>query len=76
VHFHILPRRFHDDPFAGKNDEIYSAVDSAERELAQGLQSESVGFRVDADEKPKERTLQEMVKEADWLKSFFETDAQ
>jgi len=76
VHFHILPRKFKGDPFASKNDEIYPALERNEASLPLACQnattpSEASPLKVDADEDRLPRTLQEMEKEATWLKSFF-----
>lgn len=75
VHFHLLPRKLRGDRFSGKNDEIYPAIEHAEAELPQAagqpahLAHESL--KVDADESRKPRPIEEMEKEAHWLKSFF-----
>ena len=73
AHFHILPRRFKDDPFAGRNDVVYPALDRAEAILPQDLQviQERVMLKVDADECRPSRTIEEMEKEALMLKSVF-----
>ena len=76
VHFHILPRKFKNDPFASKNDEIYPALERNEASLPLECQkatmsSDASPLKVDADEDRAPRTLQEMEKEATWLKSFF-----
>ena len=75
VHFHILPRKFKGDPFASKNDEIYPALERNEASLPLECQKstsfEASPLKVDADEDRVPRTLQEMEKEATWLKSFF-----
>ena len=75
VHFHILPRKSKGDPFASKNDEIYPALERNEASLPLECQKstsfEASPLKVDADEDRVPRTLQEMEKEATWLKSFF-----
>jgi bis(5'-adenosyl)-triphosphatase len=87
VHFHLLPRKLRDDRFASRNDEIYPELERAEgslpHELAQVAMfspeqsSNEIGGRiveplkVDADEDRKPRTVEEMTKEAEWLKGFF-----
>jgi bis(5'-adenosyl)-triphosphatase len=80
VHFHLLPRKFQGDPFAGKNDEIYPELEKNEvsipDHLPNALSSISSGsqhqhLRVDADEDRVPRTLQEMEEEAKYLKGFF-----
>ncbi|KAJ7621044.1 diadenosine hydrolase [Roridomyces roridus] len=66
VHFHLLPRKAVGDRFAGKNnDKIYPALEKAEAEVAQP-------FKVDADEDRVARSMEDMEKEATWLKGFFE----
>ncbi|KAJ7020154.1 diadenosine hydrolase [Mycena alexandri] len=68
VHFHLLPRKFAGDRFSGKsNDEVYPALEKAEAEMAQP-------FKVDADEDRVPRSMEDMEKEAIWLKTFFPTE--
>ncbi|KAI0785497.1 HIT-like protein [Irpex lacteus] len=80
VHFHLLPRKLRGDRFASSNDEVYPALERAEgelpRELAQTAASGAEPLKVDADEDRKPRTIEEMVKEADWLRTFFEGEAE
>ncbi|KAJ6617505.1 diadenosine tetraphosphate asymmetrical hydrolase [Mycena sp. CBHHK59/15] len=65
VHFHLLPRKFVGDGFSGaNNDHIYPALEKAEAEMAQPL-------KVDADENRLARSMEDMEKEAIWLKTFF-----
>jgi len=75
VHFHILPRKFENDPFASRNDEIYPILERNEVTLPLEFQkttsSVASPLKVDADEDRAPRTLQVMEKEATWLKSFF-----
>jgi bis(5'-adenosyl)-triphosphatase len=53
------------DKFSGKNnDQVYPALEKAEVEMAQP-------FKVDADEDRVPRSMEEMEKEAVWLKGFF-----
>ncbi|KAH9605001.1 hypothetical protein KSS87_015673 [Heliosperma pusillum] len=59
VHIHILPRKGGDFE---KNDEIYDAIDVKEKELAQKL---------DLDKDRKDRTLDEMCKEAETYRALF-----
>ncbi|KAJ6551711.1 diadenosine hydrolase [Mycena capillaripes] len=68
VHFHLLPRKLAGDRFSGRNnDQVYPALEKAEAEMvAQPL-------KVDADEDRVARTMEEMEKEANWLKAFFPT---
>ncbi|KAF8203770.1 diadenosine 5',5'''-P1,P4-tetraphosphate asymmetrical hydrolase [Pholiota molesta] len=78
VHFHLLPRKFLGDPFAGKNDEVYPALEMNEGSLQSDFKQRSSDvahpnpLRVDADEDRKPRSMEEMVKEADFLKGFFQ----
>ena len=72
VHFHILPRKFEGDIFASRNDEVYPALEKAEANLPVELGVVKTGQPIkmdDGDRKP--RTIEEMVKEAEWLKTFF-----
>ncbi|KAK1286165.1 hypothetical protein QJS10_CPB20g00020 [Acorus calamus] len=59
VHIHILPRKSSDFE---KNDEIYDAVDEKEKELKQKL---------DLDKDRKDRSFEEMVREADEYRMLF-----
>lgn len=76
VHVHILPRKFSGDRFESKNDEVYPALEKSEAELSQHLPAASSSahepLKMDADDDRKPRTIDEMVKEAEWLKSLFE----
>ncbi|TRM67599.1 diadenosine 5',5'''-P1,P4-tetraphosphate asymmetrical hydrolase [Schizophyllum amplum] len=74
VHFHILPRKVTGDRFAN-NDDIYSELEKAEGALPAGLHSavdRHEPLKVDADDDRKPRTIEEMEKEAQWLRTFFE----
>ncbi|KAF7368876.1 Hit domain protein [Mycena venus] len=67
VHFHLLPRKSAGDKFSGRNnDQVYPALEKAEAEMTQP-------FKVDADEDRVPRTMEEMEKEANWLKGYFTT---
>ena len=68
VHFHILPRKHASDAFV-RNDDVYPALERSEAALpaAAGIEP----LRVDADEDRKPRSMEEMEKEAGWLKAFF-----
>ncbi|XP_022731152.1 bifunctional bis(5'-adenosyl)-triphosphatase/adenylylsulfatase FHIT isoform X2 [Durio zibethinus] len=59
VHIHILPRK--DGDFE-RNDEIYDAIDVKEKKLKEKL---------DLDKERKDRSLEEMSKEADEYRSLF-----
>ncbi|KLO07015.1 HIT-like protein [Schizopora paradoxa] len=85
VHVHILPRKFAGDIFEGQNDEIYPALEKSESALPKDLQTSTTvadagrragqvqTLKVDADDSRPPRTVEEMVKEAEWLKTFFES---
>ncbi|TFK41950.1 diadenosine 5',5'''-P1,P4-tetraphosphate asymmetrical hydrolase [Crucibulum laeve] len=77
VHFHLLPRKFKGDRFAGNNDEIYPALDRAEGSLqSEATQTQTTEpLKVDADEFRLPRSMEEMEKEAKWLKDFFNEEA-
>ena len=72
VHFHLLPRRLLGDRFAN-NDDIYPAIEKAEGGLSEEAKVIDVAapLKVDADEDRKPRTLEEMEKEAKWLREVF-----
>ncbi|WOL07918.1 bifunctional bis(5'-adenosyl)-triphosphatase/adenylylsulfatase FHIT-like [Canna indica] len=59
VHIHILPRKIGDFE---NNDEIYDAIDLKEKEMKEKL---------DLDKERKDRTSEEMAKEADEYRTFF-----
>ncbi|CAO2812849.1 unnamed protein product [Amaranthus hypochondriacus] len=59
VHIHVLPRKGGDFE---KNDEIYDAIDEKEKELGQKL---------DLDKERKDRTLEEMNREAEEYRVLF-----
>ncbi|KIY46944.1 diadenosine 5',5'''-P1,P4-tetraphosphate asymmetrical hydrolase [Fistulina hepatica ATCC 64428] len=77
THFHILPRKAKGDRFSENNDEVYPALDNAEDALPTDLRTATAGvhepLKVDADEHRSARTMDEMVKEASWLKTFFDS---
>jgi bis(5'-adenosyl)-triphosphatase len=86
VHFHLLPRKLKGDRFSeGKNDEVYPALEKHEGDLPSLLSAQGEGsqhriggggasepLKVDADENRKPRSMDEMVEEANWLRTFFE----
>ncbi|KAH7885993.1 HIT-like domain-containing protein [Phlebopus sp. FC_14] len=75
VHFHILPRKFKGDIFSERMDDVYPALENSEASLARDLQQVKGGLyqplKVDADESRPPRTLEEMEKEAAWLRAIF-----
>lgn len=83
VHFHILPRKFKGDFFSQRMDDIYPALEKSEASLPRNflesrgtLDHQTEPLRVDADESRPPRTLEEMEKEATWLKTFFSRHEQ
>jgi bis(5'-adenosyl)-triphosphatase len=85
VHFHIMPRGGEGDRFAGpRNDDIYPHLEEHARslpeafeKLAQGGGSGGSAFqplKMDAEEERRPRTMEDMEREAAWLKTFFERD--
>ncbi|TBU49713.1 diadenosine hydrolase [Dichomitus squalens] len=71
VHFHLLPRKIQGDAFA-RNDDVYPALERSEGGLVDTLRRVPQPLQVDADEDRKPRTLEDMEKEALWLKTFFD----
>jgi len=76
VHFHLLPRKFYGDRFSGNNDQVYPELERVEEQLPDDLGEIRSGsghglLKVDADEDRKPRTIEDMEKEAIWLKGFF-----
>ncbi|OSD06028.1 diadenosine hydrolase [Trametes coccinea BRFM310] len=71
VHFHILPRKLQGDVFA-RNDDVYPALERAEGRLPEEFRQVPHRVQMDADEDRKPRTLEDMEKEARWLKTFFD----
>jgi bis(5'-adenosyl)-triphosphatase len=72
VHFHLLPRKLHGDYFAGRNDDVYPALERAEKSLNHELHDgEWQPLRVDADEDRPPRGMAEMEEEAAWLNGLF-----
>ena len=87
MHVHILPRKLSasvtgveatGDPFAEDNDAIYPAIEAAEEALPKDLRGGDLpgsdGLRVDAPRAPR-RSMEEMVKEAEWLKGLFDQES-
>jgi bis(5'-adenosyl)-triphosphatase len=75
VHFHLLPRKSVGDYFSGRNDEVYPALEEAEGSLPQLLQvanKEHQPLKVDSDENRVPRNMEEMERDAIWLREFFE----
>ena len=70
--------------FQSSRDAVYSAIEVAESELhtdleqvANSLQRRTLvvePLKMDADAERKPRELEEMIKEAEWLRSFFEAE--
>ncbi|GJJ13240.1 hypothetical protein Clacol_007491 [Clathrus columnatus] len=78
VHIHILPRRSKGDKFENDNDQIYPALEKSESELSRDFQisqgQKHEVLKVDADEHRTLRSVEEMEKEAVWLRSLFLSD--
>ncbi|TCD64482.1 hypothetical protein EIP91_004043 [Steccherinum ochraceum] len=84
VHFHLLPRKLAGDPFEGHNDRVYPALEHAEETLPSHLlgiepkgrsdNGKAEPIKVDADDDRKPRSLEDMEKEASWLKELFNND--
>ena len=82
VHFHILPRKLRGDVFQSNRDAVYPTIEKAEVELHADLEQIAkspqgripVGepLKMDADVDRKPRELEEMTREAEWLRTFFE----
>jgi len=74
VHVHIVPRRFVD--FDGENDQVYTALNDSEDAMSEALSATARKRQpapmVDARAGTPPRTLEEMEKEATWLRSLFE----
>ncbi|KAH9855442.1 HIT-like protein [Lenzites betulinus] len=75
VHFHLLPRKLQGDFFA-RNDDVYPALEVSEGGLPDALHQVHQPLQVDADEDRKPRTLEDMEKEASWLKAFFDAEVE
>ncbi|KIK07365.1 hypothetical protein K443DRAFT_673619 [Laccaria amethystina LaAM-08-1] len=73
VHFHLLPRKFQSDRFASDKDAVYPALEHQEGSLLSDLHESKkpLPLKVDADDDRAPRTMEEMVKEANWLRGFF-----
>ncbi|KAI0768477.1 diadenosine hydrolase [Trametes elegans] len=71
VHFHLLPRKLQGDAFA-RNDDVYPALEKSEGGLPDDLRQVPQPLHVDADEDRKPRSLEDMEKEAQWLRTFFD----
>ncbi|KAI5118388.1 hypothetical protein M0805_005850 [Coniferiporia weirii] len=76
VHVHILPRKTagRGDVFEHNNDDVYPALEDAEAALPRDLRSANlqVGkLKVDADDARPPRRMEDMIREAEWLKGLF-----
>ncbi|KXN88934.1 Bis(5'-nucleosyl)-tetraphosphatase [asymmetrical] [Leucoagaricus sp. SymC.cos] len=76
VHFHLLPRKAIGDRFSANNDTIYPALEASESSLVSNLEKPRIHrtLEVDADENRPPRTLEDMEKEARWLRTLFKSD--
>lgn len=75
-----MPRKFHGDYFSQRMDDIYPALERSETDLPRDFENLKVSsttvqlhhpFKVDADEDRIPRTLEDMEREATWLRGFF-----
>ncbi|KAL4069799.1 HIT-like domain-containing protein [Scleroderma yunnanense] len=75
VHFHILPRKFRGDFFSQRMEEVYPALEKSEaslpKDLKESREQHYEPLKVDADENRPQRTMEDMEKEAAWLRSLF-----
>ncbi|CDO72416.1 hypothetical protein BN946_scf184977.g115 [Trametes cinnabarina] len=71
VHFHLLPRKLQGDVFT-RNDDVYPALERAEGRLPADFRQVPQPLQMDAEEDRKPRSLEDMEKEARWLKTFFD----
>lgn len=75
VHAHIIPRKSTD--YEGDNDKIYPALETAEKQLRGDMVIDSTqtdtAWNVPLDKDRQPRSLEEMEKEAIWLRSLFES---
>lgn len=72
-----MPRKLKGDYFAGRNDDVYPAIERAEGALPHTLQDidrnttrEALSLKMDSDRQP--RTMKEMTDEALMLQSYFD----
>ncbi len=72
VHFHLLPRKLQGDHFT-RNDDVYPELERSEGGLPRDLRPVPQPLQVDADEEREACTLEDMEKEAKWLRTFFES---
>lgn len=68
VHVHLIPRKVTD--YEGDNDQIYPALEENEKELKRDMENERDAWRTPKDEDRKPRSMEEMEKEAGWLKGL------
>lgn len=79
-----MPRKFRGDRFQSNRDAVYPAIEEAEYELHADLEQAAEDLRkrkptteplrMDADVERKPREPEEMIKEAEWLRSLFEVE--
>lgn len=79
-----MPRKAQGDRFQSNRDAVYSAIEEAESELHADFEqvAESLRrrrpfvepLRMDADVEREPRELEEMIKEAEWLRTFFQVE--
>jgi bis(5'-adenosyl)-triphosphatase len=69
VHVHLIPRKSTD--YGGDNDQIYPALEENEKQMKGDMESKRDEWKTAKDEDRKPRSMEEMEKEAEWLKSLF-----
>lgn len=74
-----MPRKFQGDFFQSNRDAVYPAIEEAGSQLQADLEKVAEGrkrapVKMDADAERNPRELEEMIKEAEWLGSFFEVE--
>lgn len=70
VHVHLIPRKSTD--YGGDNDQIYPALEENEQGLKDALELKTSEWTGAKDEDRKPRSMEEMEKEAAWLKGILE----
>lgn len=75
-----MPRKLKGDRFEESNDEIYPELERTEKHLAEDLHQIREDLveplHVDADDARPARSVEEMMKEAEWLSTFFSQEGK
>ena len=69
VHVHLIPRKSTD--YGGDVDQVYPALEENEKAMKGDMESERDEWKTAKDEDRKPRSMEEMEKEAEWLKGLF-----